>query len=215
MQMGNLGKAYRPVSLTSGSPDTDHLGCSFKVYDCKNLCQWHFEDKNRAIFHKTAYNFVEIVAEVKMFQLDELDQQILKLLQEDGRASHVEIARQLEVGHTRVRDRIHRMEEAGVITGYVAQVDPLSLGYSIHAIIHVRVDQQEDFDEFANQLMQMDEVVEVFNITGEYDAIVRIWVKDFKHLRQFLYGAISELPAHQHTVSSMVLDNQVKSLTLS
>ena len=149
-----------------------------------------------------------------MYQLDELDQRILKHLQQDGRATHVEIGRQLDVGHTRVRDRIHRMEEAGVITGYTAKIDPLALGYSIHAIIHVRVDQQENFDEFAAQLMQMNEVVEVFNITGEYDAIVRIWVKDFKHLREFLYGAISELPAHQHTVSSMVLDNQIKSLTL-
>ena len=150
-----------------------------------------------------------------MFQLDQLDQRILQILQHDGRATHVEIARQLGVGHTRVRDRIHRMEEAGVIAGYTARINPLALGYSIHAIIHVRVDQQEDFDDFANQLMQMNEVVEVFNITGEYDAIVRIWVKDFRHLRDFLYGAISELPAHQHTVSSMVLDNQIKSLTLT
>ncbi|MCB0030893.1 MAG: Lrp/AsnC ligand binding domain-containing protein, partial [Anaerolineales bacterium] len=80
---------------------------------------------------------------------------------------------------------------------------------------HVSVDQQQDFDEFAAQLLAMDEVVEIFNVTGEFDALVRIWVRDFRHLREFLYGKISELPAHQNTVSSMVLANQVKPLTLS
>ena len=150
-----------------------------------------------------------------MYNLDELDGQILHILQQNGRASHTEIARQLGVGHTRVRDHIHRMEAVGVITGYCATIDPLALGYSIHAIIHVSVDQQQDFDEFAAQLLAMDEVVEIFNVTGEFDALVRIWVRDFRHLREFLYGKISELPAHQNTVSSMVLANQVKPLTLS
>ena len=50
-----------------------------------------------------------------MYKLDKLDKQILNILQEDGRASHVNIARQLGVGHTRVRDRVLRLEQAGVL----------------------------------------------------------------------------------------------------
>ena len=136
---------------------------------------------------------------------DELDQNILQMLQEDGRASNVEIGRKLSVPHTRVRDRILRMEEAGIIEGYSVRVNPLILGYNIHALVQVEVDQQQEFDVFAEQLMQMDEVVEVANVTGEFDAIVRIWVRDVTHLRHFLYNEISTLPAHKRTVSSIIL----------
>ncbi len=150
-----------------------------------------------------------------MHKLDELDKQILKLLQENGRYTHVEIARQLNIGHTRVRDHVLRMEEAGVIIGYRAIVDPLTLGYNIHCVIHVQMDQQEDYELFQQQLMAMDEVVEIINITGEFDMLVRIWTRDFRHLRDFLYNKISELPAHQKTVSSMILDHKIKSLNLT
>ena len=75
-----------------------------------------------------------------MSQLDALDLKILAILQKDGRTTHSEIARQLEVGHTRVRDHVLRMEEMGVITGYRVVVDPSVLGYNIQCMIHVEVD---------------------------------------------------------------------------
>ena len=147
-----------------------------------------------------------------MIDLDDLDKQILALLQKDGRMSHVQIARQLKVGHTRVRDRILRMEEAGVIAGYQAVINPLVLGYNIHCIIQIEVDQRKDFGAFVDAMMQMEEVVEVVNLTGEYDVTVRIWARDVTHLHDILYHKISELPAHLRTVSSMVLSHQQKHL---
>ena len=63
-----------------------------------------------------------------LYKLDMLDRQILVVLQNDGRASHVQIAKQLGVGHTRVRDRILRMEGAGIIEGYQAVLNPAALG---------------------------------------------------------------------------------------
>lgn len=149
-----------------------------------------------------------------MVQLDELDKKILALLQKNGRATHMEIARQLSVGHTRVRDRILRMEEAGVITGYRAVINPQVLGFGIHCVILVEVDQQHDFDTFVADLMKMDEVVEVVNLTGEYDVIVRIWARDLAHLRSVLYNEISTLPAHVRTLSNMVLDHKQKHLRI-
>lgn len=147
-----------------------------------------------------------------MVHLDELDRKILKLLQLDGRATHSEIARQLEVGHTRVRDHVLRMEEAGVIRGYRATINPIVLGFSIHCLVHVQVDQEEDFSDFMHQLLEMNEVVEVTNLTGEYDVIVRAWLKDTIHLRDFLYNKLSVLPAHNRTVSSIILDRKGKPL---
>ena len=95
------------------------------------------------------------------YELDELDKQILTILQIDGRASHVSIAKRLEVGHTRVRDRILRMEEAGLIEGYHAIINPLVLGRGILCIVQLKVDQSFDFDVLIEQLLQIEEVVEV------------------------------------------------------
>lgn len=149
-----------------------------------------------------------------MVQLDELDLNILAILQKDGRVTHSEIARQLDVGHTRVRDHVLRMEEQGVIIGYRVMIDPASLGFSIQCMIHIEVDQQQDFDEFICQLLEMEEVVEIINITGQYDCVIRVWLTDTKHLRRFLYERLSGLPAHKNTISNIVLDRVRRPLSL-
>lgn len=147
-----------------------------------------------------------------MFELDELDRKILAILQEDGRASHVNIARRLGVGHTRARDRILKMEEAGVIAGYQVILNPVKLGHDVECIVQLEVDQRLDFEELARQLLQIDEVVEVINLTGPVDAHVRVWAKDIAHLREILYNKLSTLPAHKSTSSAIVLKQWKKSL---
>ena len=149
-----------------------------------------------------------------MYKLDELDRQILDILQEDGRASHVNIAKRLGVGHTRVRDRVLRMEEAGVIEGYQAIIDPAVLGQGVLCIVQLKTDQQLDFDKLVEQILGIDEVVEVTNVTGEVDAHIRIWARDVAHLRDILYNKLSILPAHKSTNSTIVLKRWRKPLGL-
>ena len=150
-----------------------------------------------------------------MFKLDDLDRKILEILQKDGRASHVNIARQLGVGHTRVRDRILRMEEAGVIAGYRAVLNPAVLGQGVLCIVQLQTDQRMDFDKLINEILAIDEVVEVVNVTGEVDAHIRIWARDVPHLREILYDKLSLLPAHRSTNSTIVLKRWTKPLGLS
>jgi Lrp/AsnC family transcriptional regulator for asnA, asnC and gidA len=94
-----------------------------------------------------------------MYKLDTLDRQILTILQQDGRASHVNIARQLGVSHTRVRDRVLRMEEAGVIEGYQVVINPAALGQGVMCIVQLEVDQRLDFEEMVAEMLKFDEVV--------------------------------------------------------
>lgn len=150
-----------------------------------------------------------------MYKLDALDKQILEILQADGRASHVNIAEQVGVGHTRVRDRILRMEKAGVIKGYQAVIDPAVLGQGIHCIVQLEADQRMDFDSFVDQLLKIDEVVEVANLTGQVDAYIHVWARDIPHLRDILYNKLSVLPAHKSTTSSIVLRYWQKPLGLT
>jgi DNA-binding Lrp family transcriptional regulator len=150
-----------------------------------------------------------------LYNLDVLDQQILEILQGDGRASHVNIAKQVGAGHTRVRDRILRMEEAGVIVGYRAVINPAALGQGIHCMVQLETDQRQDFDEFVQQLLQIEEVVEVANVTGQIDAYIRIWARNVTHLRDILYNKLSALPAHKSTNSAIVLEQWEKPLGLN
>jgi len=150
-----------------------------------------------------------------LYKLDELDKQILTILQEDGRASNVSIAKKLGTGHTRIRDRILRMEKAGVISNYQAVIDPTKLGLVIPCIVQLKVDQSLDFGEVVNELLSIDEVVEVANVTGEFDAHIRIWAKDVNHLRDILYNKLSTLPAHESTNSTIVLRRWQKPLGFS
>jgi len=149
-----------------------------------------------------------------LYELDKLDKQILEILQTDGRATHVNIAQKLGVGHTRIRDRILRMEEAGVIKGYQVVINPAVLGQGILCIVQLKADQRMNFDELVDQLLQIDEIVEVTNLTGEVDAHIRIWARDVSHLRDILYNKLSVLPAHQSTNSTIVLRRWTKSLGL-
>lgn len=149
-----------------------------------------------------------------MYKLDDLDRQILEILQRDGRATHVNIAKQLGVGHTRVRDRVIRMEEAGVIEGYRVVINPAVLGQGVLCIVQLQTDQRLDFDRMIEQILNIDEVVEVANVTGEVDAHIRIWARDVPHLREILYDKLSVLPAHRNTNSTIVLRRWTKPLGL-
>jgi Lrp/AsnC family transcriptional regulator for asnA, asnC and gidA len=149
-----------------------------------------------------------------LYELDKLDKKILKILQDDGRASNVSIAKRIGVGHTRVRDRIIRMEEAGVIESYHAHINPNALGSNILCIVQLRVNQGLEFSDLVEQLLEIDEVVEIANITGEFDAHIRIWARDVGHLRDILYNKLSQLPAHQSTSSTIVLKRWQKPLKI-
>ncbi len=149
-----------------------------------------------------------------MHKLDKLDKQILTILQKDGRASHVNIARQLGVGHTRVRDRVLRMEEAGVIEGYQAVINPATLGQGVFCIVQLKTDQRLDFANMIEEVLDIDEVVEVTNVTGDVDAHISIWARDVPHLRRILYDKLSILPAHRNTNTSIVLKRWTKPLGL-
>ena len=149
-----------------------------------------------------------------IYELDELDKKILVVLQKDGRASNVSIGKEIGVGHTRVRDRILRMEEAGVIERYKVVINPAALGQGILCIVQLKVDQAFDFGQLLEQLFQIDEVVEVANVTGQFDAHIRIWARDVAHLRDILYNKLSALPAHKSTDSTIVLKRWEKPLGL-
>jgi DNA-binding Lrp family transcriptional regulator len=84
----------------------------------------------------------------------------------------------------------------------------------VQGVVQLEVDQRLDFEGLARQLLAIDEVVEVINLTGPVDAQVRVYARDIAHLREILYTKLSSLPAHKSTNSAIVLKQWRKPLDL-
>ncbi len=115
-------------------------------------------------------------------QLDAIDHTIISELSTDGRLSFAELGRRTNLSSPAVTERVKRLEQAGVITGYRAEVDPRALGYQLTAIVRVKpaVRQLAKIAELAAEIPQIEECL---RITGEDCFYIKL------HL-----GAIEELP---------------------
>jgi Lrp/AsnC family transcriptional regulator, leucine-responsive regulatory protein len=134
-----------------------------------------------------------------------IDWEIVELLQRDGRVSIAQVGRKLRMAPPSVADRIKRLERAGVITGYRADIDPQALGLVITAFIRVHI-CPTIYDEFVRLIAGAPEVRECFQIGEPNSFQVKATVRDIKHLLRFAL----KLNGLGETVTSIVLSNPLK-----
>lgn len=139
-----------------------------------------------------------------MVELSSIDKEILIILAEDGRTPAAEISRRLNVPPTTIRNRIKRLEDLNVISGYRAMINMKKLGFGIKAVVQVQLESTRVYDDFLRELPRLEEVVSVFVPTGAIDAFVTIWVKDIDHLGLFLTKRINLLPRVVRTNTMVV-----------
>ncbi|MGW3145750.1 Lrp/AsnC family transcriptional regulator [Streptomyces sp. NPDC001177] len=138
---------------------------------------------------------------------DVLDRQILELLQTDGRIKLSELGRRVRLSPAAVTERVRRLEAAGAITGYGAQVAPARLGYGIQAFI--RVDPHGGYTlkhPRTLELLDRPEVIEVHHVVGEDCWILKVAVTDTVHLEDVL----EQTSALGRTTTSIVLSSPVQ-----
>lgn len=118
-------------------------------------------------------------------ELQDVDRRILAELAWDGRVGKAELARRVALSAPSVAERIRKLEEAGVIRGYHADVDPAMLGYPIAAVLRVRpaVRQLPKVQQLATE---QPEVVECHRITGDDCFIMKVHARSLRHLEQIL-----------------------------
>ncbi|HLB06695.1 MAG TPA: Lrp/AsnC family transcriptional regulator [Alphaproteobacteria bacterium] len=117
--------------------------------------------------------------------IDELNQRIVSMLQEDGRASFATIARTLGVSEGTVRARVAQLRKANLIH-FVAVVNPLALGYSAWAMIGLRVAPGTSPDKVACYYRERPEVVYVMRVAARFDLLVEVICSNPTELRDFL-----------------------------
>ncbi len=131
--------------------------------------------------------------------MDEIDRRILIELQDEGRVTMAELGRRVNLSAPAVGERVQRLEESGVITGYTAVVDPRAIGYTIAAIVRIRPARRQ-LHKVPDVARATPEVVECSRVTGEDCYIARL------HLRSIddLEGILDRFAAVGQTTTSIV-----------
>lgn len=136
---------------------------------------------------------------------DGVDWALLELLQGDARATWSELGRTVRLSAAAVADRVRRLEEAGVITGYRAVVDVARLGRPLRAVVRVDVPRARGHRDLDGLLQELPEVVRCQHLTGEDCHVLEVAVADVAHLERL----IDRLGEHGDTTTSVVLSTLI------
>jgi Lrp/AsnC family transcriptional regulator for asnA, asnC and gidA len=122
--------------------------------------------------------------------LDDLDKKILNILQRDARIPYAEIAKKINSAEATVRFRVKRLTKSGVISAFVAILNPMRIGFSVSGAILLKLDPMF-LDGIIERLIGFSEISYMYRSTGEYDAVAVIYAKDMNHFN----GLVKEIKA--------------------
>ena len=147
-------------------------------------------------------------------QLDETDKKILQKLQQDSKITNKELSNGLSLSVTAVFERIKRLERNGVISGYVALVAPEKVGKAFMVLTQIKLVQhtKNNVIKFEGEVVKLPEVLECYHVSGEYDYILKVLVKDMEAYREFMLSKLTNLEHIGSTQSTFIISS-VKSTT--
>ena len=145
----------------------------------------------------------------KVGELDNLDLRILRALQTNGRATYDDLATLIGLSASATLRRVKRLEESGVIAGYVALVAPERVGLGLTAYINVRLskhsEQRNPIDDFAAAVQAWPEVVECAALSGDMDYLLQVLVRDMAHYSRFVMDSLLRHPSVQDCKTSFMM----------
>jgi Lrp/AsnC family transcriptional regulator, leucine-responsive regulatory protein len=146
--------------------------------------------------------------------LDQVDKKLLFLLQTDTKKTTKELSLKLNLSVTAVYERIKKMEREGVISNYVALLNRTKIDKSFVVFCHIKLVQhsREFLTKFESEIIQLDEVLECFHVSGDYDYILKILVKDMEEYREFMVTKLTTLQ-HIGSTHSTFMIGEVKNTT--
>lgn len=147
-------------------------------------------------------------------KLDGMDKQLLTLLQKDSKQTNKQLSQQLNLSVTAVFERIKKLERNGVIEQYVALLDKKKLDLGFMVFCHIKLTQHSEkyIAEFEKEATKLEEVLECYHVSGEYDYLLKVVVKDMEHFREFMINKLTSLQHIGSTQSSFSI-NEVKNTT--
>ena len=148
--------------------------------------------------------------------LDRTDILILRELQKDAKLTTKELAAKVNLSPSPTFERQKRLEREGYIKKYVAVVDPIKVGNGIMVLCNVRLKHhsKEFSRQFTSVIAGIDEVVECFNTSGEYDYMLKIYARDMRHYQDFILGTLGDLDCIGSLHSIFVIGEVKNTLTV-
>jgi Lrp/AsnC family transcriptional regulator len=152
--------------------------------------------------------------------MDSIDKKILKILQEDCMISYKEIATSIGLSYNPTYERIRRMEEEGIIKSRVAILDPKKIGVHLFVYCNITLKEQskKSLIDFEKRIKTIPEIIEAVSITGVYDYMLKIAIRDIDAYNSFIMNKIANIPNigqyHSNIVMSVVKDETALSILL-
>jgi len=138
-------------------------------------------------------------------EIDEIDQKILKLLEEDARLPFLEIAKKLKLSESTVRKRVQALKEKGVIKRFTVEIDPTRIGLNTVAIVGIDVDPPKLL-EVAQKLCEFKEIRCVATSTGDHMIMTEIWTKDGRELTRLISEKIGPIEGVKKICPAIILE---------
>jgi len=146
--------------------------------------------------------------------MDELDQSIVRILQDEGRISNADLARRVNLSPPAIHARLKRLEESGLISRYAALVNRQMVGYDMLCFVSVSLQQHQldQVNSFREAVQRMPEVLECHHVTGEYDYLLKVVTRNTEDLESFLLHKLTPTPGVARIHTGLVL-REVKNIT--
>jgi Lrp/AsnC family leucine-responsive transcriptional regulator len=138
--------------------------------------------------------------------ISEKDLKIVNLLQENARIPNAEIARQMEMAPSAVFERIRKLEESGIITGYETKLNPEILGLGLVAFVFIRTDDHVGAHETAHAIARVPSVQEVHDVAGEDCYLVKLRARNTQHLAELMRVHFGKMKSIVSTRTTIVLE---------
>lgn len=164
----------------------------------------------KSLFNLNLLNLAKIFS----MQFDETDKKLLLFLQQDCKQTTKELSYKLGLSITAVYERVRKLENNGVISKYVAILDKTKIDKNFIILCHVKLTQhkKEYVLRFEKEVITLDEVTECFHVSGDYDYILKICVKDMEDYRNFMLTKLTTIQHIASTQSSFTI-SEVKNTT--
>lgn len=142
-----------------------------------------------------------------MHNLDETDLKLLRILGENSNLTTKELSQRVNLSTTPVFERVKRLENEGFIKKYIALIDAEKLNKGFIVFCNIKLKQHERFinNKFVEDILQIDEVVECYNVSGDYDFLLKVYANDMRHYQDFVFNKLAMLDSIGSTHSSFVM----------
>lgn len=148
------------------------------------------------------------------YDMDDIDRALLQFLQTNARVTSAELARRVDLSPPGLQKRIRRLEDSGVISRYTAILDREQIGYDMLCFVQVNLQRHEVdvVENFKRVVQTMPEVLECHHVTGEYDYLLKVIVRNRKHLEQFILQTLTPVKGMDKIRTSLAL-SEIKATT--